>query len=106
MTRKLIPQGLAGLFCFAGLMVQAQVPNPVRAQVTAGVAQPSSVLQLDDAVREALRNNPALQSALHAAQAQRRRVPQARGFTDPTVSIGWMGNITPFSVQTNDPSSY
>lgn len=106
MSRKLVPQGLAGLFCFAGLMVQAQVPNPVRAQVTAGVAQPSSVLQLDDAVREALRNNPALQSALHAAQAQRRRVPQARGFTDPTVSIGWMGNITPFSVQTNDPSSY
>jgi cobalt-zinc-cadmium efflux system outer membrane protein len=39
-------------------------------------------------------------------QALRRRVPQAKTLPDPTASVGWMGNITPFSVQKGDPSSY
>jgi outer membrane protein TolC len=32
-------------------------------------------------------------------------VPQAKTLPDPTVSVGWVGNITPFSVQEGDPSS-
>jgi outer membrane protein TolC len=57
-------------------------------------------------VREALGKNPAIQSALHTVEAQRRRVPQARTLPDPVVGVGWEGNIKPFSVQTGDPSSY
>ncbi len=64
------------------------------------------VLTLNDAVREALANNPAIRSAEHAVTAQRARVPQAGALPDPTFSIGWMGNIQPFSVQDGDPSSY
>ena len=57
-------------------------------------------------VQEALQKNPAVQSAFRQVQALRRRVPQVKTLPDPTVGVGWAGNITPFSVQTGDPSSY
>ena len=71
----------------------------------AQITQQSSV-DLEDLVREALQKNPAVQSAVHSVEAQRRRVPQAKALPDPSVGVGWMGNIRPFSVQTGDPSSY
>ena len=89
------------LLCFAGA-AQGQT-HVLTLHAAEGGKQ---LLHVEDAVREALGNNRALQSALHTAQAQRRRVPQASSFPDPKLSINWMGNITPFSVQTNDPSSY
>jgi outer membrane protein TolC len=61
---------------------------------------------LQDLVRVALARNPAIKSAAERFQAQRARAPQARSLPDPIVSGGWMGNITPFSVQQGDPSSY
>lgn len=106
MNQKLLLLGLAGLLFVTATGIQAQVPSTVTAQVTGGSGQPTAVLQLEDTVREALHNNPALQSALHTAQAERRRVSQASSFPDPKLSVNWMGDITPFSVQTNDPSSY
>jgi outer membrane protein TolC len=75
------------------------------AEKPAQADQPSSV-GIDDLVREALVKNPAVQSALHALEAQRRRVPQAKSLPDPMVGIGWAGNIAPFTVQSGDPSSY
>lgn len=81
-------------------------PAPSWAQAA---PQPSSgVLRLDleDVVREALEKNPAIQGAASMVQAQRRRVSQAKALPDPTLSLGWMGNAQPFSVQTGDPSSY
>jgi outer membrane protein TolC len=56
-------------------------------------------------VNEALKKNPGVQSALRQVEALRHRVPQAKTLPDPTVSVGWLGNITPFSVQIGDPSS-
>ena len=61
---------------------------------------------LDQLVNEALQKNPGVQSALRQVEALRHRIPQARTLPDPTVSVGWAGNITPFSVQQGDPSSY
>lgn len=106
MSRNAITRALAGLVALAGLAAQSQAQNAVRAQIVAAIDQSSPVLRLDEVVREALQNNPAIQSALHNSQAERRRVPQAGSLPDPKVSVNWMGNITPFSVQTNDPSSY
>ena len=63
------------------------------------------ILTLDVVVREALAKNPAVQSARHTIAAQRRRVPQVRSLPDPMLAVGWVGNITPFSVQEGDPSS-
>ncbi len=96
----------------AGSKVRAQVvvsPQQGPATAQAPTTQPSGdqgVVSLDDLVREALEKNPGVQSALHAVEAQRHRVPQARSLPDPMVGIGWAGNITPFSVQKGDPSSY
>src|SRR5579864_5595665 len=93
-----------------GLGVAQQVESTITLQTSATstttqTAGPSPVA-LYDLVREALQKNPAVQSALHTVEAQRRRVPQAKTLPDPTVGIGWAGNITPFSVQSGDPSSY
>jgi outer membrane protein TolC len=63
------------------------------------------VLSLDDLVREALEKNPEAQSALYTVQALERRVPQAKALPDPMVSVGWAGNLAPFSLQRSDPSS-
>lgn len=68
--------------------------------------EPREVLRLEDAVNEALAKNPAIQAGAHNVTAQRLKVPQAKALPDPTVGIGWEGNITPFSVQEGDPSSY
>lgn len=65
-----------------------------------------ATLSLDQLVNEALQKNPGVQSALRQVEALRHRIPQARTLPDPTVSVGWAGNITPFSVQQGDPSSY
>ena len=71
---------------------------------TSSQAQESATLSA--LVREALQKNPAVQSAYRQVQAMRRRVPQVKTLPDPTVGVGWAGNIAPFSVQTGDPSSY
>ena len=96
---------LASAVCVAaenssGAKVTAQAVN----QAAAPPAGP--VLMLDDVVRGALANNPAVASAAHTTAAERARIPQAGALPDPTVSVGWMGNARPFSVQGGDPSSY
>jgi outer membrane protein, heavy metal efflux system len=65
-----------------------------------------STLTLSEVLRETFANNPAVHSAAHTVAAQRRKVPQARALPDPQVTVGWMGNATPFSVMAGDPSSY
>jgi outer membrane protein, heavy metal efflux system len=69
-------------------------------------ASAGPILALSDVLREALANNPAVQSAAHMMAAQQRKISQARALPDPTVTVGWMGNATPFSTQQGDPSSY
>ncbi len=64
------------------------------------------VLVLDDVIREALQKNPEAQSAQHTINALQRRVPQVKALPDPMVSVGWAGNLAPFSVMTGDNSSY
>ena len=109
MIRKIVVLLVFGCL-WLGLAVSQQVQIPVSLQAppistTTQTPGPSPV-GLEDLVREALRKNPAIQSALHSVEAQRRRVPQAKTLPDPTAGVSWMGNIRPFSVQTGDPSSY
>ena len=95
--------------------VLAGEENPAPARVSAALqagdvsspAEPSvPPVVLDQLISEALMNNPGVQSALRMVEARRRRVPQARALPDPVVSVGWMGDIKPFGVQRQDPSSY
>ncbi len=84
--------------------------------LVAGLSRPSqsnatpqlrgTEVSLQDLLEVALAHNPTIKSATERYKAQQARVPQARSLPDPTVSVGWMGNIAPFSVQQNDPSSY
>ena len=67
-------------------------------------AQPA--LLLEDILQEALSKNPEAQGALHAVNALKRRVPQARALPDPVASVGWAGNLAPFSIMQGDSSSY
>ena len=65
-----------------------------------------AAVSLPDLLQAALARNPGIKGATERYKAQQARAPQARSLPDPTVSAGWMGNITPFSVQSGDPSSY
>lgn len=67
-------------------------------------AQPA--LLLEDILQETLSKNPEAQSALHAVNALKRRVPQAKALPDPVASVGWAGNLAPFSIMQGDSSSY
>ncbi len=100
--------------------VWAQVPmQRADSPMETAASAPSNALQskeeprlegaqvsLESLLQLALVHNPAVRSAAERFEAQRARVPQARSLPDPTVSVGWMGNIAPFSVQQGDPSSY
>lgn len=63
-------------------------------------------VKLGELVAEALRKHPAIEADLRMLEAKRARVPQARALPDPTVGVGWLGNIAPFDVQNGDPASY
>lgn len=69
-------------------------------------AQSGPVLVLSDVVREVVHNNPAITSAGHTIEAQRRRITQAGALPDPNFTLSWMGDPVPFKTQSMDPSSY
>jgi outer membrane protein TolC len=95
------------LLSAVGLAADSSTGSKAPAQATdQRLPADSAVLTLDDVVRTALSKNPSVQSAGHAVAAQRAKVPQAGSLPDPIVSVGWAGNIAPFSVQGGDPSSY
>src|ERR1035438_3959282 len=109
MIRKIVALLTFGcLWPGLGVSQQVEVPVTIQAPQADTITQfrgPSPV-SLEDLVREALQKNPAIHSAKHSVEAQRRRVPQVKTLPDPTAGVSWMGNIRPFSVQTGDPSSY
>ncbi len=98
--------GIMAALVFSLSAAAQQAPPPAEAQVA--VVSPTSPddIALDQLVREALEKNPGVESARRRVEALRRRVPQARSLPDPTLSVGWMGDIKPFGVQRDDPSSY
>lgn len=55
----------------------------------------SEPAQLKNLVREALARNPEIQMARRRADAQRARIPQAKAWPDPTVTLGYGGNLLP-----------
>jgi len=66
----------------------------------------SEVVTLQDFLTEAERVHPSIRAEARMVEAKRAHVPQVKTLPDPTVSVGWMGNIWPFGVQHGDPSSY
>jgi outer membrane protein TolC len=101
---------LASLLALPAPAQESPTTQDVAPQVgptaTANQSPSSQVLTLEEVVSEALAKNPGVQSALHAVNAQQHKIPQAKSLADPMVSVGWNGNLAPFSVQEGDPSSY
>lgn len=99
---------LLGTMLAVTALAQEPETNRVTGQIVTGPNQQeaTTVLDLSDVIREALEKNPGVQSALHTVNAQQHKVPQAKSLADPMVSVGWNGNLAPFSVQDGDPSSY
>ena len=85
---------------FLVLLVAASPANGFAQTAAAGV------VTLEELLRAALANNPALPAAARRVDARRARIPQARAWPDPALSVGWMGDIRPFGVQRTDPASY
>ncbi|HKY30815.1 MAG TPA: TolC family protein, partial [Pyrinomonadaceae bacterium] len=65
----------------------------------------SSNARLSDLIEQALENNPEIKSMQRRFDMMRARVPQVKALDDPMLSVGYMGNIAPFYVQRDDPSS-
>ncbi len=63
-------------------------------------------LRLAALVQQALERNPEIQAARRVVDARRARVPQARAWPDPKVSVSYGGNqLPPFTLMRADPSS-
>lgn len=62
-------------------------------------------LRLQDLIEQTLENNPEIKSMQRRFDMMRARVPQAKALDQPVLSVGYMGNIAPFYVQRDDPSS-
>jgi outer membrane protein TolC len=77
------------------------------ATLSAQVSEPASgPLDLGSLVREAMERNPEIAAARRAVQAKRARVPQARAWPDPRISLSYGGNLLPpFTLMPGDPSS-
>jgi len=80
--------------------------KPLAPESTSTSASSGAFLQLEEILREALEKNPEAQSAFHTVKAIELRAPQATALPDPTLAVGWAGNVAPFSIMRGDASSY
>jgi outer membrane protein, heavy metal efflux system len=62
-------------------------------------------LSLPTLIEQALENNPEIKAMQRRFDMMRARIPQAKALDQPMLSVGYMGNIAPFYVQRDDPSS-
>jgi cobalt-zinc-cadmium efflux system outer membrane protein len=95
---------IRGVVSTSLLAVLLAVPV-LRAQQTQPSAQ-EEVVQLAELLAEAERVHPAIKAEAQMIESKRARIAQVKSLPDPTVGVGWMGNVRPFSVQHLDPSSY
>ena len=89
--------------CILPLIPQllAAPDDSAAAQATASPEPPS----LARITEEVLARNPAIQAARSTVNAARARIPQARAWPDPKLSLSYAGSVLPFTVMRGDPSS-
>ncbi len=68
-------------------------------------ASAAEAVTLESLVREALENNRDILAARRRYDAAWARVAQQAAPPEPMITVGWMGNLSPFSLQRGDPSS-
>ena len=115
-TQRLIVYFVAAIVTWSGVVV-AQQPTtttsttadttirdqqPIQLSTTDSTAGSPALQQL---IEQALENNPEIKAMQRRFDAMRARIPQAKALDEPTLSVGYMGDIVPFKVQKGDPSS-
>jgi len=99
--------GIVLVLALSAVLAEAQQPAArVETEAQGAGAPTAATVSAEQLVSEALERNPGVQAARHRVLALRHRIPQVKSLPDPKVSVGWMGNAAPFSVQDGDPSSY
>ena len=66
---------------------------------------PAALPGLQVLIEQALENNPEIKAMQRRFDMMRARIPQAKSLDEPMLSVGYMGNLAPFTLQTDDPSS-
>ncbi len=90
------------------LIVVSALPTGVASGQAVPPQSPASMnaVSLKELVREAMERNPEIQAAQRAVEAKRARIPQARAWPDPMLSLSYGGNLVPpFTLMRADPSS-
>jgi outer membrane protein TolC len=97
MLRKIfLPALLAALAGAAAIPARSE-------ESSAPAAEPVELRQL---VREALERNPEILAAERVVESRRARIPQAKAWPDPMVTVGYGGQLLPpFTLMSGDPSS-
>lgn len=96
---------------FAQQVTPAMPQTPVAESNNASLTRPAPAtegagdLRLEELIEQALENNPEIKSMQRRFDMMRARIPQAKALDQPVLSVGYMGNIAPFYVQRDDPSS-
>lgn len=90
----------------AGILVAVFAVPAIRAQEVQSAATQQDAVKLADLLDEAERVHPSIKAEAQMVESKKARISQVKALPDPTVGVGWMGNIRPFSVQHLDPSSY
>jgi outer membrane protein TolC len=91
------------------LLAAVAALTSVRSGLAAGedaAAPAAESVELRQLVREALERNPEILAAERVVESKRARIPQAKAWPDPMVTVGYGGNaFPPFTLMSGDPSS-
>ena len=91
-------------FLLVGILAWGIQNSALAEDLRSATAPPPA--SLADLVREALERNPEIQAAQRSVGARRARIPQAKAWPDPTVTLGYGGNLLPpYPLMRDDPSS-
>ena len=83
----------------------AQQPETSSSRPNQRVDEPARLHRLQHLIEQALANNPEIKAMQRRFDRVRARISQAKALDEPVLSVGYMGNLTPFTLQTDDPSS-
>ena len=81
------------------------VERDVQSKLIKQVDGQPNLTGLQQLIEQALENNPEIKAMQRRFDMMRARIPQAKALDEPTLSVGYMGNIAPFTLQKGDPSS-
>ena len=105
--RPLIVLFMTVIWCYADLsFAQSQkVKSNNSVAMSSGQSSEQNTITLDELIREAAANNPAIKAAQYTASAKKSLVLPAKTLPDPTITFWHLGGLFPIRLMPGDPSS-